>query len=115
MKYSRSVYARAAAVALALAAAGTATVAQARSDVFFSVGANVAPGVSVGVSNAPAYYPPVYAQQPVYMAPQPVYYGYAQPQVYLQPAPVYCAPARVYYGPGHRAHHNVHWRDGRWR
>ena len=92
MKYSRSVYARAAAVALALAAAGTATVAQARSDVFFSVGANVAPGVSVGVSNAPAYYPPVYAQQPVYMAPQP-----------------------VYYGPGHRGYHNLHWRDGRWR
>ena len=115
MKYSRSVYARAAAVALALAAAGTATVAQARSDVFFSIGANVAPGVSVGVSNAPAYYPPVYAQQPVYMAPQPVYYGYAQPQVYLQPAPVYYAPARVYYGPGHRGYHNLHWRDGRWR
>ena len=115
MKYSRSVYAKAAAVALALAAAGTATVAQARSDVFFSVGANVAPGIALGVSNAPMYYPPVYVQQPVYMAPQPVYYGYAQPQVYVQPAPVYYAPARVYYGPGHRGHHNQHWRDGRWR
>ena len=116
MKYSRSVYARAAAVALALAAAGMATVAQARSDVFFSIGANVAPGVSLGVSNAPMYYPPVYVQpQPVYMAPQPVYYGYAQPQVYVQPAPVYYAPASVYYGPGHHGHHNRHWRDGRWR
>ena len=64
MKFSRSVYAKAGAVALALAAAGTATVAQARSDVFFSIGANVAPGVAVGVSNAP-YYPPAYVQQPV--------------------------------------------------
>ena len=116
MKFSRSVYAKAAAVALALAAAGTATVAQARSDVFFSIGANVAPGVAVGVSNVP--YAPVYVQpQPVYVAPQPVYYGYgyAQPQVYVQPAPVYYAPAPVYYGPGHRIHHNKHWRDGRWR
>ena len=114
MKFSRSVYAKAAVVALALAAAGTATVAQARSNVFFSIGANVAPGVAVGVSNAP-YYPPVYMQQPVYVAPQPVYYGYAQPQVYLQAAPVYYAPAPVYYGPGHQGHHTRHWRDGRWR
>src|SRR5512133_1478970 len=114
MKYRRSVYAKAAAVALALAAAGTATVAQARSDVFFSIGANVAPGVSVGVSNAPVYYPPVYVQpQPVIVAPQPVYYGYAQPQVYVQPAPVYYAPAPVFVGPAYR--HHRHWRDGRWR
>lgn len=115
MRHSRSVHAKVAAVALALAAAGTATVAQARSDVFFSIGANLAPGIAVGVSNAPAYYPPVYVQPPVYMAPQPVYYGYAQPQVYLQPTPVYYAPARVYYGPGHRGHYAQHWRDGRWR
>ncbi len=114
MKY-RSLYAKAAVVALALAAAGTATVAQARSDVFFSIGANVAPGVAVGVSNMPpVYYPPVYVQpQPVYVAPAPVYYGYAAPPVYVQPAPVYYAPARVYWGPGR--HHNRHWRDGRWR
>jgi len=113
MKYSRSVYAKAAAVALALAAAGTATVAQARSDVFFSIGANIAPGVSLGVSNvAPMYYPPVYVQpQPVYVAPQPVYYGYGGPQVYVQPAPVYYAPGRVYYAPGHYGP-NRHWREG---
>ena len=116
MKHSRSVYARAAAVALALAAAGTATVAQARSDVFFSIGANVAPGVAVGVSNAPMYYPPVYVQpQPVYVAPPTVYYGYPQPVVYVRPAPVYYAPAPVYYGPGYRVHHNRHRRDGHWR
>ncbi len=114
MKY-RSLYAKAPVVALALAAAGTATVAQARSDVFFSIGANVAPGVAVGVSNMPpVYYPPVYVQpQPVYVAPAPVYYGYAAPPVYVQPAPVYYAPARAYWGPGR--HHNRHWRDGRWR
>lgn len=111
MKYSRSVYAKAAAVALMLAAAGTATVAQARSDVFFSVGANVAPGVAIGVSNAPMYYPPVYVQpQPVYVQPAPVYYGYGAP-VYYRPAPVYYAPVQVYYGPrGHRRHHRHDWR-----
>ena len=111
MKYSRSVYAKAAAVALVLAAAGTATVAQARSDVFFSIGANVAPGVAIGVSNAPMYYPPVYVQpQPVYVQPAPVYYGYGAP-VYYRPAPVYYAPAPVYYGPrGHRRHHRHDWR-----
>lgn len=111
MKYSRSVYAKAAAIALMLAAAGTATVAQARSDVFFSVGANVAPGVAIGVSNAPMYYPPVYVQpQPVYVQPAPVYYGYGAP-VYYRPAPVYYAPAPVYYGPrGHRRHHRHDWR-----
>ena len=111
MKYSRSVYAKAAAVALVIAAAGTATVAQARGDVFFSVGANVAPGVAIGISNAPMYYPPVYVQpQPVYVQPAPVYYGYAAP-VYYRPAPVYYAPAPVYYGPrGHRRHHRHDWR-----
>jgi hypothetical protein len=114
MKYSSSVYAKAAAVALVLAAAGTATVAQARSDVFFSVGANVAPGVAIGVSNAPMYYPPVYVQpQPVYVQPAPVYYGYgyAAP-VYYRPAPVYYAPAPVYYygARGHRRHHRHDWR-----
>ena len=56
MKFSRSVVAKVGVAALALAAAGTASVAQARSDVYFSVGANVAPGVAVGVSNAPVYY-----------------------------------------------------------
>jgi hypothetical protein len=89
MKFSRSVYVKAAVVALAMAAAGTATVAQARSDVFFSVGANVAPGVSIGVSNAPYY--PAYYPQPVYVQPQPVY---------VQPAPIY-VPQPVYYGYGY--------------
>ncbi|HMA06825.1 MAG TPA: hypothetical protein VKP68_03145, partial [Ramlibacter sp.] len=101
MKSSRSVYAKVAALALALAAAGTATVAQARSDVFFSIGANVAPGVSLGVTNmAPVYYPPVYVQpQPVYIQPAPVYYS---APAYVTPAPVFYGATGVYYGPRHR-------------
>jgi hypothetical protein len=120
MKFSRSVYVKLAAATLALAAAGTASVAQARSDVYFSVGAHVAPGVSIGVSNAPVYYPPVYAAPvyaypaPVYVRPAPIvvaaptYYSYG----YARPAPIYVAPAPVFYGhPGHRKH-NKHWKQG---
>jgi hypothetical protein len=87
-------------------------VAQARSDVYFSVGAQVAPGVSIGVSNAPAYYPPVYVQPapvyyapPVYVRPAPVFVP--APTYYVRPAPVYYVqPAPVYYGPpGHSKYH----------
>lgn len=107
MKSIRSVCLKAAAVSLAFAALGTATVAQARSDVFFSIGAQVAPGVNVGVSNVPVYYPP----QPVYVQPAPVYYQPAP--VYYQPAPVYYRPAPVfgvvYERPGWH-HGHGHWR-----
>jgi hypothetical protein len=112
MKFS-SVYAKTAAVAvIALAAAGTASVAQARDNVYFSLGANVAPGVAFGVSNAPpVYYPPV-----TYVQPAPVYYEPAP--VYVRPAPVYYGPsvvtysAPIYYGPrGHWHHGHRHgWR-----
>jgi hypothetical protein len=116
MTVSRSGFVKAAAVAgLVLAALGGASVAQARSNVFFSIGANVAPGVTVGVGNG--FYPaPVYVQPaPVYYQPAPVYY---EPQpAYYQPQPVYYAPAvyvappvyRVGYGrPYH--HHYRHYR-----
>jgi hypothetical protein len=103
MKFSRSVYVKAAAAVLALAAAGTASVAEARSNVYFSIGANVAPGVAVGVSNAPVYYPPVYAA-PVYVPPPvyvaPVYYGYP----YYAPV----VSTGIYYAP----RHHRHWRHG---
>ena len=71
---SSSIFAKLAAAAFALVAAGTATVAQARDNVYFSIGANVAPGVVVGVSNAPpAYYPPAYyPPPPVYIHPPPI-------------------------------------------
>ena len=104
MKISRCAFVKAAAAAgVALAAMGTATVAQARSDVFFSIGANIAPGVTLGVSNA-SYYPrsmyvqpaPVYYQPaPVYYQPQPVYYP-PEP-VYYQSEPTYYQPQTVYY------------------
>lgn len=110
MKSSRSVYAKVAAIALALAAAGTASVAQARSDVFFSIGANVAPGVSLGVTNAAPVYvapPPVYmVPQPVYVQPAPVYYG----ATYVAPAPVIYGAG--YIGPRHRRHfRHEGWRE----
>ena len=116
MKLNRSLIA----AALVLAAAGTATVAQARDNVYFSIGANVAPGVTLGASNyyGPRYYTPA----PVYYQPAPVYY---------EPAPVYYQPAQVaYYGPEyydpairvryywHPASHRYYYvRDGRrhWR
>lgn len=111
MKINRTAFVKAAAVAgVALAALGTASVAQARSDVFFSIGANVAPGVTLGVSNVRPYYPaPVYVQAaPVYYQPAPVYYEPAP--VYYQPA-VYLAPSYgvTYVRPGYR-HHGRHWR-----
>jgi hypothetical protein len=95
MKLSRSLITKAAAAAVVLAAAGTATVAQARSDVYFSVGANVAPGVVIGASNY--YGPRYYAPAPVYVQPAPVY---VRPSpVYYSAAPTYYAPQAVYYGP----------------
>jgi len=103
MSFSSSFYGKAAAAALVLAAAGTATVAQARSNVYYSVGGYVAPGVSIGVSNAPMYYPPVYAP-PVYVRPAPIYY-YEPAPVYYGPAPVYYRPAPIYVQPRH-------WRQG---
>ena len=90
----RSRWAMAAVTLALLAGAGAA---QARSDVYWSVGVGV-PGVVVGASNGPSYSyypPPVY-----YTPPPPVYYA---PPVYRAPAPVYYAPPPVYYAP--RPHH----------
>lgn len=98
---------------LGAAALGASTAAQARNDVFWSVGVG-GPGVSVGVSNAPPYYAPapVYVQPaPVYMAPRPVYV--APRPVYHAPPVVY-GPAPVYYGPpGHRKHPRHKWESRR--
>ncbi len=102
------------ALSLAALAAGawalSTTQAHAR-DVHFSVGVH-APGLSVGVSNAPAV---VYHRPPVYYSPPPVYY--APPPVYYAPPPVYhrgvrpvvVVPPPIYYD-NHRGHR--HW-DGR--
>ncbi len=91
-----------------VALAGLGTTAQARDGVFWSLGIEAAPGVSVGVSNtrpvivAPA---PVYvAPQPVYVAPRPVYV--APRPIYLAPRPVVLVEQPVYVHPGrHRGWH----------
>jgi len=107
LKFSRSL---AAAGVVALAALGTAAHAR---DVYWSVGVNAAPGVAIGVGNAPVYAPPVYvAPQPVYMAPQPVYVA---PQPVYMPRPVYVAPAPVYYGYGPHYHRGYHRGHRHWR
>lgn len=98
-KTSRSI-AMAGAATLALAAMGFAGAAQARDNVFWSVGVGI-PGGLVNVGNVGSVYQPqpFYAQpQPVYVQPQPVY---VQPQqFYSQPAPVYYQQ-RPAYGPAH--------------
>ena len=68
---------------------GLAGQAQAR-DVHWGVGVGV-PGVTIGVGNAPVYYPPA-----------PVYYAPPRPVYYAPPRPVYYAPPppRYYYGEG---------------
>lgn len=94
--------------AVALTALGMANVAQARSDVYWSLGVG-APGAVIGVGNVP---PAVYAP-PVYVAPPPVYM--APPPVYVRPRPVYVAPPPVYYGPPQVVYRPYNgWRGERW-
>lgn len=112
-------------VGVTLAALTLAPSAQARSNVYWSVGIS-APAIGVGVSNA---YPVYGAPAPVYVQPQPVY---VQPRpVYVQPPPVYygapvvvrppviVAPAPLYpvgWGPrGFYRHPHRHWHGGGWR
>lgn len=78
----------------AIALATFAGAAQARSNVYWSVGVN-SPGFNVGVAPAAPYYG---YGQPVYVAPPPPVY--VQPRgVYYAPQPVYMAPRPVYYEP----------------
>lgn len=108
IKASRSAAVAGAAAALAIAALGFTGAAQARDNVFWSVGVG-SPGVAVNVGNAF----PVYVQpQPVYVQPAPVY---VQPRpVYVQPAPVYLQPQPVYYGrpPGWYKRHGGYYAQG---
>jgi hypothetical protein len=80
--------------AFALGLLGLAGAAQARADVYFSLGV---PGVT-------------YAPQPVYVDPQPVY---------VNPQPYYTAPAQVYVDPGYgwrqREWRREEWRRHEWR
>lgn len=116
---------------------GAASVAQARDNVYWSIGVN-SPGVSVGVTNTRpvAVYPApvvVHAPPPVVYAPPPVYYS-PPPVVYspppsrsVRPVAVYPAPVTVYPAPvvvyGHPHKRHRHWDDhpgrghkhGHWR
>jgi hypothetical protein len=111
-------FARLAASGLALAALMAAGAAQARGDVYWSVGVN-SPGVALGVASAPPVYvapPPVYyaPPPPVYVAPRPVYYG--PPPVYYAPRPVYRAAPPVVVVPGYGygyGHRHGYWRGYR--
>lgn len=106
-KANRSVVVAGAIATLAVAAMGFAGAAQARDNVYWSVGVGT-PGAVVNVGNVGSVYQPqpVYVQpQPVYAQPAPVYY---QPRpVFVRPAPVYLAPQPVYYDRPH-GHHRRH-------
>jgi hypothetical protein len=114
MKFNRTIYSSAAAALLAVAGLAMAPAAQARDNVYWSVGIG-SPGVSVGVSNA---YPVYTAPAPVYVQPSPVYvqsspYYHRPAPVYVQPAPIYVQPAPVYWGPGYGHGHRHHRHHGR--
>ena len=95
MTQRRSWFAAVASAGVALALMAGAGTAQARSDVYWSVGVG-APGVVMGVGHAaPMYYAP----------PPPVYYA-PPPAVYVPPRPVYYAPPPPVYYRGH----DHHWR-----
>ena len=89
---SRSVFLAGATATVAMAALVFADSAQARDNVYWSVGVG-GPGVSLNVGNAALAYG--YAQ-PVYFEPEPIYYQ-SRP-VYVRPAPIYVQPLPVYYG-----------------
>lgn len=103
MQRNRSLFAAAAAAIVALAGLAMSPAAQARSDVYWSVGIG-SPGVSIGASNA---YPVYTAPAPVYVQPAPVY---VQSSPYYRAAPVYVQPAPIYWnpGPGYRHGHRHH-------
>lgn len=109
IKPNRSAMLAGAAATLALAAMGFANSAQARDNVYWSVGVGT-PGAVVNVGNVGSVYP---YPQPVYVQPAPVY---VQPApVYVQPRVVYPQPQPIYYGQpyGHHKHHKHHKRhDG---
>ena len=89
----------AAAGLVALAAVGTA--AQARDNVYWSLGVEAAPGVSLGVGNVRPLY---VAPRPLVIAPAPVYY--------VRPAPVYYGYGPHYSHPGKHKGHHKHNRQG---
>ncbi|CAN5515497.1 hypothetical protein BH10PSE16_BH10PSE16_08410 [soil metagenome] len=112
IKSNRSVFVAGAMATLAVAAMGFAGSAQARDNVYWSVGVGT-PGAVVNVGN-------VYQPQPVYVQPQPVYVQpapvYVQPRpvfvqsspMFVRPSPMYVAPQPVYYERPYGGHHRRH-------
>ena len=103
-----------AAAALAVAAFGATSAAQARSDLYFSIGVQGAP---VYVEPAPVYVQPrsVYVQPPVYVQPRPVY---EQPPVYVAPTQEYVRRGPPTYGYTYeeeQAWRRAEWRQRYWR
>jgi hypothetical protein len=91
-------------VTLATAALGAATVAEARPDVYFSVGVQSGPA---WVEPSPVYVQP----RPVYVQPAPVY---VRPPVFVRPREVYEHPHWGGYGNHHewereRARRHAEW------
>ena len=86
------------AAALATAALGAATVAEARPDVFVSIGLQGGPGF---VEPARGHFQP----QPVYVQPRPVY---------VQPAPVFFAPRFGRYDGRFEWERERAWRHAEW-
>ena len=101
---------------LALAGALAAGTAQARDNVYWSIGIH-APldpyGASIGTTFS--NHRPVYAPAPVYVAPAPVYYYAPAPRVVYRPVPVYVEPAPVYVvrGDGWHGPRHKHWKKHR--
>ncbi len=128
MTLSSSLRALLASAAVAVVALTASAAAQAQNygngnNVYWSVGMS-APGMQVGVANAPpvVMYPQAYPQV-VYSTPRPVGY-YGSSGYYAQPAPVYYAPPvwqprfgyghNVGYGYGHREQERFEHGRGGW-
>ena len=87
------------AAAVGIGLFGLASAAQARSDVYFSV----------GVGGVPVYAEPA----PVVVQPAPVYVEPAR--TYAYPRPVYVQPSRVYVEPDYSFEEERAWRRHQWR
>ncbi len=80
-------------VTLAVIALGAATVAEARPEIYLSIGVQGGP---VWVEQGPPYLQPQPQPQPVYVQPQP---RYVQPPVFDSRAPVFVVPREVFDRP----------------
>ena len=92
-------------VTLATAALGAATVAEARPEVYVSIGLQSGPA---WVERAPVYVQP----RPVYVQPAPVY---VRPPVFVRPCDEYGRPHGGGYGARHQWEREHAWRHAEWQ